>query len=126
MNLKSISRPLYLAWRFKDKFYELSHSNDPWLAQGAIGFCKNHLIAAQVGLEWGSGRSTIWFAEKVQRLISVEHSHLWYEVVTKRLRSRGLNNVDLRYIPLEHDANEPTVAQYQVCPAYVSVVREVP
>ena len=44
--------------------------------------------------EFGSGRSTVWFAERVATLTSVEHDERWYEAVSAKLKERRLANVD--------------------------------
>jgi len=46
------------------------------------------------GIEWGSGRSTIWFAERVRSLVSVEHNPDWYGRISTELKARGLKNVE--------------------------------
>jgi hypothetical protein len=45
--------------------------------------------------EWGSGRSTPWFADRVDRLVSVEHSPEWYEKGREKLAKLGIRNVEL-------------------------------
>lgn len=45
--------------------------------------------------EWGSGRSTPWFAARVERLVSVEHSPDWYEKGCRILGKQGIRNVEL-------------------------------
>lgn len=46
------------------------------------------------GFEWGSGRSTIWFAERVRSLVSVEHNPGWYGRISTQLKAKGLGNVE--------------------------------
>jgi predicted O-methyltransferase YrrM len=46
------------------------------------------------GIEWGSGRSTVWFAGRVGSLVSVEHSPDWYRRVSAELKRKGLQNVE--------------------------------
>jgi predicted O-methyltransferase YrrM len=47
-----------------------------------------------VGLEWGSGRSTIWLARRVKCLTSVEHDGSWYREIGDQLRQQEISNVD--------------------------------
>ena len=124
MKLRTLVRPVYLARRLSYGFYELRHPDEPWMAQGAVRFCSERLTGEQVGLEWGSGRSTAWFARRLKSLTSVEHDEEWHSRVSRRLSERGIENVDYRYVPLEHDAAEPTTPYYETCPAYVRVARE--
>jgi predicted O-methyltransferase YrrM len=76
------------------------------------------------GLEWGSGRSTIWFAGRLGRLTSVEHSGEWHRFVNSQLRERGIRNVDYRRIELDHPVDMPTTPRYDVVPKYVAIADE--
>lgn len=60
-------------------------------------------------VEWGSGRSTAWFARRVQRLRSVEHHSGWYQSVTNAINQQGLKNVD--YVLVEQTGNRPSDAE---------------
>jgi len=59
-----------------------------------VDILKNWLKPTDRGIEWGSGRSTIWFAERVGSLVSVEHSPDWYKRVSSKLKQKGLQNVE--------------------------------
>jgi predicted O-methyltransferase YrrM len=60
-----------------------------------------------IGLEFGSGRSTTWLAWRTARLVSVETDPRWYVVVQRRLASAGLaGRVDCRLIPAD-EAKHP-------------------
>jgi hypothetical protein len=52
-----------------------------------------------IGIEFGSGRSTLWFAKKVKRLISVEHNEVWYKRIKTLLFKHSVSNVEYLYIP---------------------------
>jgi hypothetical protein len=51
--------------------------------------------------EWGSGASTIFFARRVARVVSIEYDAGWREAVAQRLRAHGLANAELRHLPPE-------------------------
>jgi predicted O-methyltransferase YrrM len=53
------------------------------------------------GVEFGSGRSTAWFARRLARLTSVEHDPGWHEKVKADLERGGIGNVDYRFVPAE-------------------------
>jgi hypothetical protein len=55
------------------------------------------------GVEFGSGRSTVWFAERVAHLTSVEHDEQWHSDVSATLKDRGLTNVDYVLAPWDPD-----------------------
>lgn len=59
-----------------------------------------------VGMEWGSGRSTLWFAERVGHLVSVEHDAGWHKAVSSELVERAITNVDYRLCPCEAERVE--------------------
>src|SRR5436309_14146462 len=48
------------------------------------------------GLEWGSGRSTLWFAKRVDRLLSIEHDEYWHRRISSQILENGIHNVDYR------------------------------
>ncbi|MFZ2171686.1 MAG: class I SAM-dependent methyltransferase [Methylococcaceae bacterium] len=104
MNTK-IWTPRYAFNRIKLAFWEKTHNDDPWLTRDSINLLKSILKPSDVGLEWGSGRSTIWFAKKVKRLTSIETDKNWIESVKSRLISLKLNNVELIYAP-EKESSE--------------------
>jgi predicted O-methyltransferase YrrM len=106
------------------RWYELRHPNEPWIAQGAIRFLERALDVNGEGLEWGSGRSTLWFARRLKRLTSVEHNERWYHEVARRLASAGVTNTRLLHVPLDHPERSPTVATYDPVPRYVAVADE--
>lgn len=52
-------------------------------------------------LEFGSGRSTIWYARHAGRVIAIEDSDEWYRHMSRVLGNLGISNVDYRYRPRE-------------------------
>ena len=108
MKTSYLFQPIYVARRIAYKFYELSHPDEPWIAQGAIRFCEKNLTKEQVGLEWGSGRSTAWFGARLKSLLSIEYDLPWHSTIITQLQKKGIKNVECRHIPLEHEPNEPT------------------
>jgi len=74
--------------------FERRHPDAPWLTRLMITILSSWLRPGDCGLEWGSGRSTIWLAARVGRLISVEHNEAWFQKVTVELQEKGFSNVD--------------------------------
>jgi predicted O-methyltransferase YrrM len=97
--VRSHRTPRYVYHRTRQLFYERAHPDDPWLTPTAIGLLATLLRPADTGAEFGSGRSTLWFAARVAALTSVEHDLRWHETVTARLKDRGLGNVDYILAP---------------------------
>lgn len=114
-------QPIYVLRRIAYKFYEITHPDEPWISQGAVLFCEKSLNKDQVGLEWGSGRSTAWFGSRLKSLLSIEFDSGWHSKVVRNLQNKGLENVECRYIPIEHSITEPTKPYYEKMPAYVNI-----
>lgn len=88
--------PRYVYHRLGLMVYERLHPNAPWLVRTTVELLDSWLRPDDRGLEWGSGRSTAWFAQRVKTLVSIEHDTAWYAWVTKDLQRKGLSNVDYR------------------------------
>lgn len=93
----------YIYRRLGLSLYEWRHPNAPWLVHSMVDILENWLKPSDRGFEWGSGRSTIWFAERVESLVSVEHSQDWYERVSAQLKCKGLQNVEYYLCASEAD-----------------------
>jgi predicted O-methyltransferase YrrM len=78
-----------------------THPGVPWLTRQAVEILDDRLKPTDVGLEWGSGRSTLWFAQRVAHLTSIEHNDHWYNRIKKLLSDKGIKNVDLFFAPLK-------------------------
>jgi hypothetical protein len=89
--------PQYVVARLRVLVYQWRFPEAPWLTQAAIEFLSSWLRPGYHGLEWGSGRSTLWFARRVACLVSVEHDENYYREVSTRLKKSGLSNVDYRH-----------------------------
>jgi protein-L-isoaspartate O-methyltransferase len=68
------------------------YSNAPWLTYSAVDYLVNVVPGLRV-FEFGSGMSTLWFAERCKEVVSVENNRSWYEAIQKR--TAGLENVSL-------------------------------
>lgn len=60
----------------------------PWFNFGFIDFLEERLHKDLTVFEYGSGASTLFFAERVREIISVEYDEKWYVRVTEMLGSR--------------------------------------
>ena len=120
---QAVRRPVYTGRLVLYRLYELSHPNEPWIAQGAIRFLDAELDRQGNGLEWGSGRSTQWFGARSRHLTTVEHDHRWAEEIRGRLARARVENVELVETPLDHPESEGTRPVYEVEPRYVAVAR---
>ena len=70
------------------------------------------LLPTDVGMEFGSGRSTAWFARRLGHLTSIEHDPVWFEIVRKKLADAGLR-VDYR-LEVDGSTERPDSAYVRV------------
>src|SRR6478752_7701283 len=101
--------PRYFLNRIAVLVHQLLHAQDPWLTRDAVLFLDRHLSRDMRGFEWGSGRSTIWFAKRIGALVSIEDNEQWYE----RLRSIVVGlGVDYRLVPGDSGAYASQIQQF--------------
>lgn len=80
------------------KLFNLFYPNRPWTTPASILFFDRVLTKEMIGLEYGSGRSTLYFAKKLKQLVSIEHYEGWYNKVKKQLQAKHITNVDYHLI----------------------------
>lgn len=87
----------YILNRFNVNF------NIPWISWDAtadikryIGKCNDVRV-----LEFGSGRSTVWFLKNGCEITSIEHSKEWFDIVKRTIESKNYKNYN--YIYAEED-----------------------
>jgi predicted O-methyltransferase YrrM len=100
--------PRYIIDRLAEKLYRRMHPNLPWLTPQANHILANVLKPSYTGLEFGSGRSTVWFAAHLSFLTSIEHNPQWYCKVSDMLAERRIKNV--RYHLQEKEDGDLTEA----------------
>lgn len=110
--------PRYVVNRLLVAFYERRNPDAPWLTREANRFLARWLRPEHVGLEWGAGRSTIWLAQRVNRLVSIEHDPTWHARVVALLQSRDIRNVDLHLVPLEQLSSDQSPRYVQLDDAH--------
>jgi len=80
------------------------HPDAPWLTRQANEMLASLILPTDVGLEFGSGRSTLWLARRARHLTSVEHDRAWHASVARQLADQGISNVE--YLFREQDLDE--------------------
>lgn len=80
------------------KLFNLFYPNRPWTTPASILFFDKVLTKDMIGLEYGSGRSTQYFAKKLKKLVSIEHYEEWYYKVEKILADNNITNVEYHLI----------------------------
>jgi predicted O-methyltransferase YrrM len=105
--------PRYVVNRAREFLFRTTNPGLPWLTPKAIKLLQGYLKPTHCGLEFGSGRSTLWFAQRIQQLTSVEHDSDWYQRVKQRMERLGVTNVTYLFIPVEKENRVayPSVAE---------------
>ena len=83
----------YLKWRYNQ--FQKQHTNCPWMAPDAMKALDLLLTREMRGFEFGSGRSTLFFAKRMKWVTSVEHANGWHNKVKKMLVTEGIDNAEL-------------------------------
>ncbi len=104
--------PRYIVDRLGVIFYEKTHPDHPWLTRTANTVLNSWLKKTDVGLEFGSGRSTVWFAKRVGKLTSVEHHDQWTVKVREMLVTNKLTNVDHQLHVMDRPEDNAADASY--------------
>jgi hypothetical protein len=91
----------YLINRALEILYIKIKPNEPWFTKRANFILPLLVKKTDIGLEWGSGRSTIWFAKRIAHLTSIEHNKEWHEIIFSKLQNEHIKNVDYLFIQTE-------------------------
>lgn len=93
----------------------------PWFAFAAIHYLEGLLRPQMRVLEFGAGYSTLWFAQRVAEVVSVERSPGWIRELNAALSRHGLDNAELIHFDgLGHVPGELAQADEQVVMAYMN------
>jgi hypothetical protein len=80
----------------------------PWVTYRAIDWFSRHLTHEMVLFEWGSGGSTVFFSQRVKRVVTIEHNPNWHQYVSSHLERKGVNNISLQLVePGEITTSDP-------------------
>lgn len=69
----------------------------PWVTYSFIDFIKTRLNKELAIFEYGSGNSTLFYAKRVKRVVSVEHDEAWFNKIVKE----KANNAEMIFTQLE-------------------------
>lgn len=85
-------------WSYSPKPYTSSTTtvlrSTPWFTEEAVAFLDKFLQDHPNAyiLEFGTGASTVWLAQRTNNLISIEHDRDWYGLITNELEERQLRS----------------------------------
>lgn len=95
----------------------------PWLSFGAIEFIDKIVRPEMVVFEYGSGGSTLFWAQKVKNVISIEHNKEWYSRMKEEFEKQQIGNIE--YTLIEAEADEGFSAKNKLDPKnYLSTDKE--
>ncbi len=94
-----LKRPLIKSRYLK---YQKDHPNEPWLCPDAIKILNVLSSYFSNGLEYGSGRSTSYFAPFFEKYVSIEHEEDWYQNVKEKIAD--LPQVEYYLVKPENEA----------------------
>ena len=101
----------YVVDRSMEALYRITHPLAPWLTPASIRLIARSLDCRSTVFEFGSGRSTLWFARRVRRVISVEHNSVWYRTAEKACKAAQITNVELVHSPISTGDDRARYAQ---------------
>lgn len=90
-------------WRSLNPGHNSMTDASPWVCFAAIDELNAFLRSDMSIFEYGSGGSTLFFAQRCNEVISIEHHREWYQRVDAHLRKSGINNVKYFLIEPEDD-----------------------
>lgn len=69
----------------------------PWIPFEAASAINQVALSTWRVWEIGSGYSTLWLADRVAHVVSIEAQKTWYDALNFRIDKEGISNVDLRF-----------------------------
>jgi predicted O-methyltransferase YrrM len=67
----------------------------PWMTYPAIEFLQENLREEHEVFEFGAGASTIFFSQRVRKVVTLETNKKWYEIISTMLADLDIKNVEL-------------------------------
>ncbi len=87
----------YIINRLMVKLDEHRNPQNPWLTKDAVELLQQLIRTSDIGVEFGSGRSTSWFLNRMKHLTSVEANENWHEKV-KNANEDAIASGKLHYL----------------------------
>jgi glycosyltransferase involved in cell wall biosynthesis len=70
---------------FQGKPIDYDNKPIPWYTYPAIEFLEDKINPDSIVFEFGSGNSTLWWANKVKQVISIESDQGWFNQINKKM-----------------------------------------
>lgn len=94
--------------RFENKPVDAAGAPIPWINYSALAFLTTRIQASMNVFEYGSGSSTLWWAQRVRRVVSCEHDSEWHLRVAKLIP----NNVEILHASRENSEYAKMASRY--------------
>lgn len=73
----------------------------PWVTYSFIDFIANRIQKEHAVFEFGSGNSTFYYAQRAQKVVSVEHDKAWFD----KISSSTPSNSEMIFCELQENGN---------------------
>lgn len=90
--------------------YQRLNPQTPWITPPIVFALEKLLNKDMIGYEFGSGRSTRFYAERMKHIYAIEHDEAWYKKVLEDLESQQIDNADLKLIVSEKKMEYPQIS----------------
>jgi predicted O-methyltransferase YrrM len=100
----------YIKNRIKNYIFEKLNPEMPWINPDAINIFEGLLLKKDIGIEFGSGSSTVWYSKRVKKLISIEDHKEWFKKIKEQIDLKGVSNIE--YIFKSTEGDNPLETDY--------------
>lgn len=73
----------------------------PWVTYSFIDFIKNRITKKHLVFEFGSGNSTLFYAQRAKQVVSVEHDKDWFD----KIKNASPANAEMIFSELESNGS---------------------
>jgi len=73
----------------------------PWFSYSAVDFLEGFLRPSMTVCEYGSGGSTLFFAQRTASVFSIEDNPQWHDWVSNRIKEKQITNATLKLCPFD-------------------------
>lgn len=98
-----IKSGIWGSWLLKDEdyFWDEEKNVNPWMAKSLTDLLKKRLNKNMVVFEWGTGNSTLFWGQYVNKVYSIEYDKNWYKKIIKMIPQ----NVNITYCVLDYNGD---------------------
>jgi hypothetical protein len=85
----------------------------PWITMDSLLFLNTLDVSEWTVFEFGTGASTLWWANKCKRIVTLDVNPVWYEKVRRYAQEKGLKNIEFHLVDLtKHPLRETACSMY--------------